>query len=274
MDLPIQLISTDFDGTLHAEGETPAVPEAIETCLRHLQARGTQWVVNTGRDLAGVLAALERAHLSIQPDFLVVVEREIFYRQGRHYLGLIDWNQRCQRDHEILFARVRPLVPVLADWINARFTAQVYDDPYSPFCLMARSNADADLILEHVQQFCQTIPGLTVVRNDVWARFSHAAYNKGTALGEILRQVSVGRDQVLAAGDHWNDLPMLSTEFARWLVAPANAVEAVKAAVRRQNGYVSSEPGGLGVARGIAHFLQTLEAAGPFPAVASVGPMD
>ena len=36
-----------------------------------------------------------------------------------------------------------------------------------------------------MQEFCRRIPQLTYVRNDVYARFSHAAYNKGTALREL-----------------------------------------------------------------------------------------
>ena len=67
---------------------------------------------------------------------------------------------------------------------------------------------------------------------------------------------SVARDHVLAAGDHLNDLPMLSGEFARCLAAPDNAVGAVKDAVRRQNGYVSHQPWGHGVARGLEFFLE------------------
>ena len=57
---------------------------------------------------------------------------------------------------------------------------------------------------------------------------------------------------VLAAGDHLNDLPMLRRERADWLVAPANAVPAVKAAVWSQGGFVSGRPHGHGVGEGLA----------------------
>ena len=62
--------------------------------------------------------------------------------------------------------------------------------------------------------------------------------------------------EVLAAGDHLNDLPMLLREHARWLVAPANAVETVKDSVRSQNGYVSQLPHGHGVADGLEFCLK------------------
>jgi len=52
-------------------------------------------------------------------------------------------------------------------------------------------------------------------------------------------------------------LPMLSREHARWLVAPSNAIELVKESVRRQGGFVSDEPHGCGVARGVEFFLDS-----------------
>src|SRR6266487_1479469 len=185
MNPPIKIISTDFDGTFFAEFENPPVPGELQRLMGQLQAAGTKWVINTGRDLSSLLEALARAHLSVRPDYLVVVEREIFAHEKSQYVGWEDWNRTCAQAHSDLFARVRA---------------------------------------------------------DVYARFSHEAYSKGTALSEIARRLGVSRDYVLAAGDHLNDLPMLSHEHARWLVAPSNAIELVKQAVRRQEGFVSDEP--------------------------------
>src|SRR5439155_859874 len=123
--------------------------------------------------------------------------------------------------------------------------------------LIAENNSDADAILDYLNAYCARVPGLTVVRNDVYARFSHGAYSKGTALSEIARRLEISPESVLAAGDHLNDLPMLARERARWLVAPSNAVELVKQAVRRQEGFVSDEPHGYGVARGLEFFLES-----------------
>jgi len=90
----------------------------------------------------------------------------------------------------------------------------------------------------------------------VYARFSHAAYNKGTALRELTRREGMTPSEVFAAGDHLNDLPMLSTDCARWLAVPHNAIEPVKDAVRRQKGYVSHLAHGAGVAEGLEYSLR------------------
>lgn len=256
MSLPIQLISTDFDGTLHADFETPPVPHDLQELIGSLQQQGAKWVINTGRDLSSVMEGMARARLTIKPDYLVVVERDIYVHNGSHYDPSTAWNYACRKAHDKLFTEVRPAVPRLVDWVSKRFKASLYEDAFSPFCLIAESNADADAIQVYLEEFCATVPGLTIVRNDIYARFSHVGYNKGTALKEIARQLGVAHERIFAAGDHLNDLPMLSGEFARCVAAPDNAIPAVKELVRSQNGYVSHQPWGHGVARALEHFLE------------------
>jgi HAD superfamily hydrolase (TIGR01484 family) len=255
MSLPIRLISTDFDGTLHADCENPPVPHDLQELIGQLQRQGAKWVINTGRDLSSVMEGIARARLSIRPDYLVVVEREIYRQDESQYLSCTDWNDSCHQAHADLFQRVRQDVPRLIDWVHKRFTATLYEDPYSPFCLIASSNEDADAIQAFLEAYSTEVPNLSIVRNDVYARFSHSAFNKGTALAEIARQLSIAREQVFAAGDHLNDIPMLSGDYAACLVAPDNAIPVVKELVRRQNGYISHQPWGHGVARGLEYYL-------------------
>ena len=256
MTPPIQLISTDFDGTIFAEFENPPISPRLVALIGDLQTRGAKWVINTGRDMSSLMEALARSQIAIQPDYLVLVEREIYQHDGVRYAPLAEWNAACDRDHAALFARVHLEVGGLVEWVNANFRATVYADAYSPFCLIAGNNGDADLIHARLDEFCVRFPELSVVRNDVYARFCHAAYNKGTALAELTRRLRLTSDQVFAAGDHLNDLPMLKPEFARWLATPANGIEAVKTAVRQQQGFVSALSHGAGVAEGLEFHLR------------------
>jgi hydroxymethylpyrimidine pyrophosphatase-like HAD family hydrolase len=255
MSLPIQLISTDFDGTLFAEFESPPIPEAVEQLLGDLQSRGAKWVINTGRDMAGLMEALARAGISVEPDYLVLAEREIYFHEGSQYLGLDEWNGACARAQAEVFARVQADMPRIVAWISARFHARLYQDAYSPFCLIAGNNGDADIIHDYLAEYCRGIPGLALVRNDVYARFTPEAFNKGTALAEITRRLGLSPQTVFAVGDQLNDLPMLSRRYARWLAAPGNAIELVKDAVRQQEGFVSELPHGDGVAESLEYFL-------------------
>ena len=46
MPTPLQLICTDFDGTLHSDFTEPPVPQALQAKLAQLQAEGATWVIN------------------------------------------------------------------------------------------------------------------------------------------------------------------------------------------------------------------------------------
>jgi len=256
MSLPIKLISTDFDGTIFAEFENPPIPETLQQVIGDLQSQGAKWVINTGRDMSSLMEALGRAKISVEPDYLVLVEREIHCHNGVCYVGLEEWNAQCTRSHEELFTRIIPDLPGITEWINKRFHATVYEDPFSPFCLIAGNKADAEVINQFLENYSRKIPNLAVVRNDVYTRFSHAAYNKGAALAELMRRLRVQPAQVFAAGDHWNDLPMLLRDHAHWLVTPSNAIDVVKAQVRDQGGLVSELSHGYGVAAALEFYLK------------------
>lgn len=254
MNSRIKLISTDFDGTLFAEFESPPIPRELQALIAELQGSGAKWAINTGRDMSSLMEALGRTGIGIQPDYLVLVEREIHLHQNSQYLSLEQWNDACHRDHAALFEQVRPELKKLIDWINSRYKALIYEDPFSPLCIIANDNGDMDVIHAYLEAFCRTFPGLSVVRNDVYARFCHVRYNKGTALAELTQRLGLTPREVFAAGDHLNDLPMLSKTYAHMIAAPANAVPAVKAAVLAQGGFISSRPHGEGVADAIKYY--------------------
>ena len=251
----LELLSTDFDGTFFAEFENPPVPVKLQRMIQRFQEQGGKWLINTGRDLSSLLETLARAHLQIKPDYLVVVEREIYVHKENEYLEVKEWNDACTQDHKQIFHRVRKDVPRIIEWVNQRFKATMYEDAYSPFCLIAEREADAQIIHEYLDEYCKTVPGLTVVRNDIYARFSHAGYSKGTALREVARIVGVDRSKIMAVGDHLNDLPMLSKEYAEYLIAPANAIDVVKQAVRAQGGFVGTLGYGHAIAQGIEKYF-------------------
>lgn len=252
----VQLISTDFDGTLHAHFDSPPVPSALESQIARLQSQGARWVINTGRDLASLMDSLTHARLSIWPDYLGLVEREIYVRDGDDYRPLGTWNEDCTNEHQKLFSGIADDIPKLIEWIDARHLATLYEDPFSPLCLIASNNQEADKIVEYLQSYCDTVADLTVVRNDIYARFSHARYHKGAVVTEIARQLQIPREAIFAAGDHLNDLPMLDGVCAAMIAAPGNAVPAVRELVKKVGGFQSEKACGHGVAEALEFFLR------------------
>ncbi|MGA4645167.1 HAD family hydrolase [Limisphaera sp. 4302-co] len=243
----VALVATDFDGTIFAEFEQPPMSPRFLQWIERFQQAGGRWIINTGRDLSSLLETLARAGSPVWPDYLVLVEREIYVREHGGYVEWEEWNRACHRAHNEVFEKVRPHVPELAAWVEERFPATVYADVWSPFCVVAANARDADAIEARARELCRRVPGLDYVRNDVYARFGHVAYNKGTALSAVARRLGLGPDRVFAAGDHFNDLPMLRTDVALHVAAPANAVAPVQEAVRRAGGYVAGRPYGEGV---------------------------
>jgi len=256
MPTPLQLICTDFDGTLHSDFTEPPVPQALQTKLAQLQAQGATWVINTGRTLNDLRLGIDNAELTVHPDYVVVVEREIFRCVEHGYEPLTDWNDRCTRTQAALFALIAERLPELFDWVNLNFNANVYEDEWSPFCLIARNNTDADAIQEYVNAFFADDQQLTFVRNDIYGRLSHTDFTKGTALTELAQTLDVPREGIFVAGDHLNDLSMLQPDRAEWLVSPANSISEVIAHMERIDGFIASSECGEGVLEGLEWALQ------------------
>ena len=79
MDWPIRLASTDFDGTLYCEFDDEPFPVQLQELLAEFQRAG-----GNGRSTpAGIWPACLKnwlGRVSVQPDYIVAVEREIHIR--------------------------------------------------------------------------------------------------------------------------------------------------------------------------------------------------
>jgi len=246
---PIRIVSTDFDGTLYAPDENPPTPPEWWRRIRALQAQGVKWIVNTGRDMASWRSVWDplAETAGTAPDGLILVEREIYERRGGEWRSWEEWNRRCREAHEALFRDLAAAAREWAAWARARGGAVIYEDPYSPLCIVGDTMEDAEAICGYVQAQLRRFPEAILVRNDVYARLAHRDFTKGAALRVVAERLGVGPENVFAAGDHLNDLSMLNLRAARRLAAPANAVVEVKEAVRRQGGWVSRLPHARGV---------------------------
>jgi len=252
---PLQLICTDFDGTIHDDRTNPPIAAEFQEAVSRLQAEGVRWVINTGRDLSSLLEEIARSGMHARPDYVVVVEREIYVHRQAQYIAHQPWNNRCEEVHVRLFAELSDEIPKLFEWVNARFRATVYEDAWSPFCLIAEHPDDTESIVRHLEQWSAGWPMLSVVRNDVYARLSHGDFNKGTALREVSHLCGAAPETVFVAGDHFNDLPMLKKELAHGLVAPANALSEIKEIVRAEGGFVASRNASFGVTEALERWL-------------------
>lgn len=263
MNTPFKLVVTDFDGTIFQEFENPPIPIRFQEKIDELQRNDIKWVINTGRDLTGILELLARSHSRVYPDYVVAVEREIYWRFEDKYEPVREWNEICRVKHEKLFRKVKPYIDELTNFIHNNFKATLYSDAYSPLCIIAENNGVMDEICAYLAEFCKKIPNLTLMRNDVYARFCHKEFNKGTATKEIARLLNLDAEKIFVAGDHLNDLDMLDRSVAKYLASPTNALDLVKMQVINYGGYVSQLPAGLGTLDAIEFFINKKEANTP-----------
>ena len=251
----IRLLSTDFDGTLVDHYATPPVDPALFSMLEELRARGVHWAINTGRDLPFVDDGLREFNFPIEPDFVLTAEREVFHRgPGGVWQDFGDWNTRCYAAHDALFLESSQLLADIERFNRDEVEAEVIREGDRIVGMAAKTEGDMDRICEFLDMERRRVPGFAYMRNTIYVRFCHEAYSKGTALAELARLTEIPREQIFAAGDHYNDLPMLDGVHAGWVMCPSNSVRAVQETVLRAGGYVAKTRCSTGVVEALEHF--------------------
>jgi HAD superfamily hydrolase (TIGR01484 family) len=235
----LRLVCTDFDGTLaDAEGH-PISSEFFERLVGWRRRGQVYWVINTGRTWDSLQEELLRRKAPIWPDWAVALEREIWMVRDRRGVGWFEWNRKCELLHSQLFDAVKPLWKLIEDYIAKHTEAHLVEDAGSPVGIIANSEEEADEISAYITPLLQNWPNLVAVRNSIYFRFSHKFYHKGACLEAIANGLGVLPPQIMAIGDHLNDLPMLERRYAWHLACPDNAVAQVKDKVRAEGGYIA-----------------------------------
>jgi hydroxymethylpyrimidine pyrophosphatase-like HAD family hydrolase len=251
----IRLLSTDFDGTLVNHFATPAVKPALFELFRAMQADGALWAVNTGRELQHTVEGLLEFGFPIEPDFVLTAEREVYHRgPSGEWQDYGDWNARCYRAHNALFSQSGELLADIRSFLEKDTKAHAIFEGENMVGLAAATDDEMDVICEFLERERVRVPGFHFMRNTVYVRFCHEDYSKGTALGELARLTGIPHGQIFAAGDHYNDLPMLDGRHARWVACPGNSVDAVKILVRSVGGYVAKGECSDGIVEALRHF--------------------
>ena len=254
----VRLLSLDFDGTLVGpwKGEEVRVCPELLTCLEGLREKGVLIAWNTGRTLALVDQGLQI--FPLRPDFALTTERDLFRWDDERWEELGDWNQKCRIVHDAMYRDAEHLLETIASFVSNKTGARLYLEDYRLQGVVARSNDEMDRIEEFLQTRRHEVPAFSYQRNNIYLRFCHHAYDKGTVLGELQRILRIAPLETFAAGDNYNDLPMLSPKRADWLACPANSVAEVKAAVESHGGFIAVREGGSGVADALRHYFPGL----------------
>ena len=258
---PSLLLCFDFDGTLvHHECE-PAFHPAMGDMLRDYRRRGAIWVVNTGRSLSQTLEGLAQHNIFMLPDYIIAQECEI-YRPGffRAWTDFGSWNARARRAHDHFMEKHARFLTDIQEHVRTQTHAEFLMGDLGQVGVVARDEAELDEICVVIEAWRAEQPDIGYHRNGRYLRFSHADYSKGTALRELARLLKVPRELIFAAGDNHNDLSMLDQAVAGNIACPVNSLDAVKAHVQAQGGYLASLPASEGMMESLQYFFPPQQA--------------
>ena len=245
----LRLLSTDFDGTLISHfSDGRCAPDFANVLVEHKKSGGL-WAVNTGRGLEHAIEGVGKFQPPVQPDFLLTNEREIFHRtpDGR-WVPEHAWNEACYKKHDDLFAQSIDIFDRIRNLTEGHPGINLLEENGKPAGVIT---SDENLMHEFVaflESECQSMPTFSYQRNTIYLRFAHSDYDKGTALGELCRILQISPLDVLAAGDHFNDISMLDGRYAAHPCCPSNAIPEVCSIVQAAGGYLASKPAAEGVA--------------------------
>ena len=257
--MQIKLLSIDFDGTMVSRVSEPVLNRECMELIRDLQDQGAVWAINTGRSVDLLESGLTDFEVPIRPDFILTSERDVFRpdSNGDKWEAFGDWNARCARDHAELFSAAKSILAEVVDFVTQKTKAQLLYHSEGLEGLRAENEDEMNRIVDFIEQARGGDTKFHYQRNTIFLRFCHADYHKGAVLAELGRLLDVPRENIFAAGDHHNDISMLNGEVAGMPACPANAIDEVKAAVRKAGGYIAQREHGAGVYDALRHFTES-----------------
>lgn len=250
------LLGFDFDGTLHLPDENPALDPRFFKSIHWIRKNyGAVWGICTGRSLFQLVEGFNEGKFPNLPDFVITREREIYFPgQFGRWVPDDKWNDVCEKEHHKLFHKNRRLLKKVRKFVDKLTGARWIEEAGEPAGIVS---ADEDQ-MEKIVAFLDTLKfpeQLSHERNSVYMRFSHAAYNKGTALSEVGKRWGLGKEKTLAVGDNYNDLSMLQPEICEASGCPSNSVPAVQEFIRKRGGMVADSAGSKGVIEILGHYF-------------------
>ncbi|MFC0332059.1 Cof-type HAD-IIB family hydrolase [Paenibacillus sepulcri] len=242
MSIQYDLIALDVDGTLLTDGHvlTPAVRDAV----REAASRGAEIVLCTGRGPTNALPVLAELGLSgtmITHNGAATVDadrREVIHQYAISGTELARFREYCLQggyhfdintafdlmiegittEAEAMYGRYE-VKPVWRDSAAALPEGLVKFTVFGSAVEMDRIEADWSLWKD----------GLKPIRSgEYFIDVQHPEAGKGTALTQLAHVRGIDSSRVMAIGNYYNDIDMLT--FAGLGVAMANSPEAVKAA--------------------------------------------
>ncbi len=249
----VRLICLDFDGTaVDYDGEKAFFHPLVAQELNRLGALGVEWCTNSGRsreDQESILRMSRSKGLGYMPSAILCSEAFIFDRIGdNQYAAREPWNSETLRTLVDFHGRVQgALQDRLESW-QRQYAVEIRLGPsYTVFCVPGEEQQVTEFYTE-LSKAVSTVHDSIITRNGGWVVVLPTSMGKGNILNRYRQERGFRREEVLAVGDHLNDISMLDGNAAAWVACPADAKGPVLDTVRAARGFVAAKPGPLGTA--------------------------
>lgn len=238
------LIALDYDGTLRQNHGNPPVSEEFFRQMEEWRPLGVRWGINTGRSLRYLCEDLLPCSPHL-PDFICTFER-FTYMAGED--GIVvpvqEHNQPAHEANMKLRMTMAPLLRACMEDISRRHPELKWEfAERDPLSVEARDAAMMERIAPLLEPLVLEHPGVAMQRAGRFMRLSDARYNKGTALGCVVKRWQLPPSRLCMAGDGHNDLDAFRSFPDAFRAAPAGAHPQVRAALLSMGGYCSAEDG-------------------------------
>ena len=250
------ILCFDFDGTLVHPESDPAFHPALGEMIRHLRRMGAAWGINTGRSLEQTLQGLGSHGIFMEPDFIIAQECEIF-RPGliTKWKDFGSWNRLARKAHDRFMRDHKRSLDAIRKMVETETKAEFMHGDFGQVGVVATTDEELDTICAYIDTHSREFPDIGYHRNGIYLRFSHSAYGKGTALGELTRLLELNSTQAVAVGHNDNDFTMLDRRFSAQIACPGNALPPIKDIVKSRGGFVASGTASVGMIEALNHFF-------------------
>jgi len=246
--MSIKLIALDMDGTLLQPDHT--ISPGVKQAIAEARARGVYVVLCTGRPYAGVESYLRELRMDNPEDYCVtyngalvqkasdastVLQTPLHYNDYRYLQALADevGSHFQALDRNTLYTANRDI---------SRYTVHESMITTIPLVFCEAENMDKNGTFLKVMMIDEPAildAAIAKIPAEVFERYnlvkSSAYYleildkrvSKGTAVQAVAERLGIKAEEVMAVGDHENDIAMI--EYAGVGVAMGNAIEKTKA---------------------------------------------
>jgi len=233
------LIALDFDGTSAVYEPQLALHPGCLDIISEFLDRGFGWVINSDRFTDTLVEVANVLPLSLRPDGILSAQRFIHTRTADGaYEPLQQWNDSRMELHTALWKEISP---GFDDWqreIESEFTIceRYVDDLVFAYRVPASENT---ALCERMRGYIRPWPKAQLSGNHEWSFILHADFSKAALLEHYCAVCGIDTQKIIAVGDGFNDISMLSAGLTSNAGCPADASSEVIAAVRAGGGYVA-----------------------------------